>query len=113
MLKIKKIIKIKKKLPSQTKNRSLMYAHFGECKYSNIVLLYGSICKDINHIWDLQLLAYPGTGVYDVIALVKANRIPELKNKPATIIHVGRNNLQAESEQLIAQKDRSMENTDV
>ena len=91
------------KLPSQglAKGPTLLK---GESQTAPALLLTDSICKHVAHVWDLNVLAYPGTNVDDFLARVKVNKIPELKSHSFTILHVGTNNLMKEAEKTISQK---------
>lgn len=91
------------KLPSQTRFISTDPGVNANSN-SKIILLSDSICKHVSHVWDLQVLAYPGSNVDDFLLRIKMNRIPEIRNSAAVIIHVGTNNLQVDSELVIMQK---------
>ena len=69
-----------------------------------VVLLSDSICKHIAHVWDLNVLAYPGTTVDEFLYRVKNNKIHELNKAAVTILHVGTNNLKDEEEKDVAMK---------
>ena len=81
------------------------HSNSGESPKQSVILLSDSICKHIAHVWDLDLLAYPGTNIEDFMTRIRLNKIPELKNATAVILHVGTNNLmnENEDEKLIAQ----------
>ena len=49
-------------------------------------------------------MAYPGSNVDEFISRVKLNRIYDIKNSAAVIIHVGTNNLESDPETMIVQK---------
>ena len=91
------------KLPSQGWTRRPTPS-VGELSTAPAVLLTYSICKHVAHVWDLGVLAYPGTNVDDFLARVRLNRIPELKTSSVIIIHVGTNNLAGEPERVTSQK---------
>lgn len=68
------------------------------------VLLSDSICQHLAHIWNVEVISYPGTVVDEMIQRVELNRLPFKCNPKIIIIHVGKNNLDFDTDREIANK---------